>query len=180
MRRHITLEPATSSSPARRPTPGPWHPGDVVAVEIDGIGRLENTVVEAEREPKSGVGYQPEVTAATLHVALAVPRRRGRGSRRGRENLSVAAPGPAGPSGDDARPGLADAALELVGSWEASFGPVAAHPALATDPARLDAAWSEFAARMGGNYPSSIRASRGRCSSRRIPSRWRPTWRRCA
>jgi 5-oxopent-3-ene-1,2,5-tricarboxylate decarboxylase/2-hydroxyhepta-2,4-diene-1,7-dioate isomerase len=48
------------------------EPGDVVAVEVDGIGRLENTVVELERDLEP-VGEQPEVTANTLHVALAVP-----------------------------------------------------------------------------------------------------------
>jgi 5-oxopent-3-ene-1,2,5-tricarboxylate decarboxylase/2-hydroxyhepta-2,4-diene-1,7-dioate isomerase len=48
------------------------EPGDVVAVEVDGIGRLENTVVELERDLEP-VGEQPEVTASTLHVALAVP-----------------------------------------------------------------------------------------------------------
>jgi 5-oxopent-3-ene-1,2,5-tricarboxylate decarboxylase/2-hydroxyhepta-2,4-diene-1,7-dioate isomerase len=47
-------------------------PADVVAVEVDGIGRLENTVVELERDLEP-VGEQPEVTANTLHVALAVP-----------------------------------------------------------------------------------------------------------
>ncbi len=65
----------------------------------------------------------------------------------------MAAPVTAGPAGDDARPRLAGTALELVQRWEARFGPVAAHPALIPDPARLAAAWDEFAARMGGNYP---------------------------
>ena len=50
----------------------PVEPGDVVAVEVDGIGRLENLVVELERELES-VGEQPAVTANTLHVALAMP-----------------------------------------------------------------------------------------------------------
>ena len=50
----------------------PVEPGDVVAVEVDGIGRLENTVVELERDLEP-VGEQPGVTANTLHVALAVP-----------------------------------------------------------------------------------------------------------
>jgi glutamate/tyrosine decarboxylase-like PLP-dependent enzyme len=44
-------------------------------------------------------------------------------------------------------------ALELVAGWEASAGPGPGHPALELDGARLDAAWSEFAERMGGNYP---------------------------
>jgi 5-oxopent-3-ene-1,2,5-tricarboxylate decarboxylase / 2-hydroxyhepta-2,4-diene-1,7-dioate isomerase len=49
----------------------PVEPGDVVAVEVEGIGRLENPVVELERELEP-VGAQPEVTAQTLHVALAI------------------------------------------------------------------------------------------------------------
>jgi 5-oxopent-3-ene-1,2,5-tricarboxylate decarboxylase/2-hydroxyhepta-2,4-diene-1,7-dioate isomerase len=43
-----------------------------VAVEVDGIGRLENPVIELKRELEP-VGEQPAVTANTLHVALAVP-----------------------------------------------------------------------------------------------------------
>ncbi len=50
----------------------PVNPGDVVAVEISGIGRLENTIIELDRDLVP-VGIQPEVTAATLHVALAIP-----------------------------------------------------------------------------------------------------------
>lgn len=50
----------------------PVEPGDVVAVEITGIGRLENTVVELDRNLVP-VGEQPRVTDQTLHVALAIP-----------------------------------------------------------------------------------------------------------
>jgi 5-oxopent-3-ene-1,2,5-tricarboxylate decarboxylase / 2-hydroxyhepta-2,4-diene-1,7-dioate isomerase len=50
----------------------PVNLGDVVAVEITGIGRLENTIIELNRDLVP-VGIQPEVTAATLHVALAIP-----------------------------------------------------------------------------------------------------------
>jgi 5-oxopent-3-ene-1,2,5-tricarboxylate decarboxylase / 2-hydroxyhepta-2,4-diene-1,7-dioate isomerase len=50
----------------------PVEPGDVVVVEIGGIGRLENTVVELERELVP-VGEQPRITDQTLHVALAIP-----------------------------------------------------------------------------------------------------------
>ncbi len=50
----------------------PVEPGDVVAVEISGIGRLENTVVELDRNLVP-VGDQPRVTDQTLHVALAIP-----------------------------------------------------------------------------------------------------------
>ena len=48
------------------------EPGDVVAVEVEGIGRLENTVVQDE-EALPEVGEQPTVTAQTLHVALTMP-----------------------------------------------------------------------------------------------------------
>jgi 5-oxopent-3-ene-1,2,5-tricarboxylate decarboxylase/2-hydroxyhepta-2,4-diene-1,7-dioate isomerase len=47
------------------------EPGDVVEVEIDGIGRLSNTVEEWDVD-LSGAGVQPETSANTLHVALAV------------------------------------------------------------------------------------------------------------
>jgi 5-oxopent-3-ene-1,2,5-tricarboxylate decarboxylase/2-hydroxyhepta-2,4-diene-1,7-dioate isomerase len=50
----------------------PVEPGDVVAVEISGIGRLENPVVELDRELVP-VGDPPRVTEQTLHVALAIP-----------------------------------------------------------------------------------------------------------
>ena len=48
------------------------QPGDVVEVEIDGIGRLANIVEEWDVE-LSGPGERPETSANTLHVALAVP-----------------------------------------------------------------------------------------------------------
>jgi 5-oxopent-3-ene-1,2,5-tricarboxylate decarboxylase/2-hydroxyhepta-2,4-diene-1,7-dioate isomerase len=47
-------------------------PGDVVAVEISGLGRLENRVVEWDVD-LGGAGAQLDVTANTIHVALAVP-----------------------------------------------------------------------------------------------------------
>lgn len=50
----------------------PVAPGDVVAVEISGIGRLENPVVELDRELVA-VGDQPRISEQTLHVALAIP-----------------------------------------------------------------------------------------------------------
>lgn len=50
----------------------PVEPGAVVAVEISGIGRLENTVVELERDLVD-VGDPPRITEQTLHVALAIP-----------------------------------------------------------------------------------------------------------
>jgi 5-oxopent-3-ene-1,2,5-tricarboxylate decarboxylase/2-hydroxyhepta-2,4-diene-1,7-dioate isomerase len=50
----------------------PVEIGDVVVVEISGIGRLENTIVELDRDLVP-VGDQPKVTEQTLHVALAMP-----------------------------------------------------------------------------------------------------------
>ncbi|MGE3473708.1 MAG: fumarylacetoacetate hydrolase family protein, partial [Vicinamibacterales bacterium] len=50
----------------------PVEPGDVVAVEISGIGRLENRVVELDRDLVP-VGDPPRITDQTLHVALAIP-----------------------------------------------------------------------------------------------------------
>jgi 5-oxopent-3-ene-1,2,5-tricarboxylate decarboxylase/2-hydroxyhepta-2,4-diene-1,7-dioate isomerase len=70
--RLVTLEPGDlllTGTPAHS---RPVEPGDVVAVEVEGIGRLENTVVELERDLEP-VGEQPQVSAATLHVALAIP-----------------------------------------------------------------------------------------------------------
>ena len=69
--RLITLEPGDvllTGTPAHS---RPVEPGDVVAVEVEGIGRLENVVVELERELEH-IGEQPTVTANTLHVALAL------------------------------------------------------------------------------------------------------------
>jgi 5-oxopent-3-ene-1,2,5-tricarboxylate decarboxylase/2-hydroxyhepta-2,4-diene-1,7-dioate isomerase len=70
--RLITLEPGDVVLTGTPANSRPVEPGDVVAVEIDGIGRLENTVVESDRELEP-VGEQPAVTAQTLHVALAMP-----------------------------------------------------------------------------------------------------------
>jgi 2-keto-4-pentenoate hydratase/2-oxohepta-3-ene-1,7-dioic acid hydratase in catechol pathway len=70
--RLITLEPGDVLLTGTPANSRPVEPGDVVAVEVDGIGRLENTVVELERELET-IGEQPAVTANTLHVALAIP-----------------------------------------------------------------------------------------------------------
>jgi 5-oxopent-3-ene-1,2,5-tricarboxylate decarboxylase/2-hydroxyhepta-2,4-diene-1,7-dioate isomerase len=70
--RFITLEPEDIILTGTPANSRPSNLGDHVAVEVSGIGRLENTVVELDREPVT-VGYQLEVTPATLHVALAMP-----------------------------------------------------------------------------------------------------------
>ncbi len=67
--RLITLEPGDVLLTGTPANSRPVEPGDVVAVEIDGIGRLENYVVQSEEEMEP-VGEQPAVTAQTLHVAL--------------------------------------------------------------------------------------------------------------
>jgi 5-oxopent-3-ene-1,2,5-tricarboxylate decarboxylase/2-hydroxyhepta-2,4-diene-1,7-dioate isomerase len=48
------------------------EPGDVVAVEIEGLGRVENTVVDWDID-LTGAGERPATSAQTLHVALAIP-----------------------------------------------------------------------------------------------------------
>ncbi len=70
--RLITLEPGDVILTGTPANSRPMEPGDVVAVEIDGLGRVENTVVDWDVD-LSGAGEQPEVSAATLHVALAIP-----------------------------------------------------------------------------------------------------------
>jgi 5-oxopent-3-ene-1,2,5-tricarboxylate decarboxylase/2-hydroxyhepta-2,4-diene-1,7-dioate isomerase len=70
--RLITLEPGDvllTGTPAHS---RPMEPGDEVAVEISGLGRLENTVVDWDVDLR-GAGEQPAISANTLHVALAVP-----------------------------------------------------------------------------------------------------------
>ncbi|HTX10715.1 MAG TPA: fumarylacetoacetate hydrolase family protein [Solirubrobacteraceae bacterium] len=70
--RLITLEPGDVLLTGTPANSRPVEPGDVVAVEVEGIGRLENTVVQDE-EALPLVGEQPAVTAQTLHVALTMP-----------------------------------------------------------------------------------------------------------
>jgi 5-oxopent-3-ene-1,2,5-tricarboxylate decarboxylase/2-hydroxyhepta-2,4-diene-1,7-dioate isomerase len=70
--RLITLEPGDvvlTGTPAHS---RPMEPGDQVAVEISGLGRLENTVVDWDVD-LTGPGEQLATSANTLHVALAIP-----------------------------------------------------------------------------------------------------------
>jgi 5-oxopent-3-ene-1,2,5-tricarboxylate decarboxylase/2-hydroxyhepta-2,4-diene-1,7-dioate isomerase len=69
--RLITLEPGDVVLTGTPANSRPMEPGDVVEIEIDGIGRLGNTVEEWDVD-LSGPGVQPETSANTLHVALAV------------------------------------------------------------------------------------------------------------
>lgn len=70
--RLVTLEPGDVVLTGTPANSRPMEPGDAVAVEISGLGRLENTVEEWEVD-LSGPGEQPQVSAQTLHVALAIP-----------------------------------------------------------------------------------------------------------
>lgn len=70
--RLITLEPGDVVLTGTPANSRPMEPGDVVEVEIDGIGRLSNTVEEWSVD-FSGPGEKPETSANTLHVALAIP-----------------------------------------------------------------------------------------------------------
>src|SRR5215217_1580061 len=70
--RLITLEPGDVVLTGTPANSRPMEPGDVVAVEIDGLGRVENAVVDWDVD-LSGLGEQPATSANTLHVALAIP-----------------------------------------------------------------------------------------------------------
>jgi 5-oxopent-3-ene-1,2,5-tricarboxylate decarboxylase/2-hydroxyhepta-2,4-diene-1,7-dioate isomerase len=70
--RLITLEPGDVVLTGTPANSRPMEPGDVVAVEISGLGRVESTVVDWEVD-LTAVGDQPAMSANTLHVALAIP-----------------------------------------------------------------------------------------------------------
>jgi 5-oxopent-3-ene-1,2,5-tricarboxylate decarboxylase/2-hydroxyhepta-2,4-diene-1,7-dioate isomerase len=70
--RLVTLEPGDVLLTGTPANSRPMEPGDLIEVEIDGLGRLSSTVVEWDVD-LAGPGVQPEVTADTIHVALAVP-----------------------------------------------------------------------------------------------------------
>jgi 5-oxopent-3-ene-1,2,5-tricarboxylate decarboxylase/2-hydroxyhepta-2,4-diene-1,7-dioate isomerase len=70
--RLITLEPGDVVLTGTPANSRPMAPGDTVEVEIDGIGRLTNTIVDWDVD-LTGPGEQPAVSANTLHVALAIP-----------------------------------------------------------------------------------------------------------
>jgi len=70
--RLITLEPGDVVLTGTPANSRPMEPGDVVEVEIDGLGRLTNRVVDWDVD-LTGAGEQLEVSPNTLHVALAIP-----------------------------------------------------------------------------------------------------------
>lgn len=68
--RMMTLEPGDiifSGTPAKS---RPVQPGDVVTVECDGLGVLENLITEGEHDLLPGVGWGPQSSAQALGVAL--------------------------------------------------------------------------------------------------------------
>jgi 5-oxopent-3-ene-1,2,5-tricarboxylate decarboxylase/2-hydroxyhepta-2,4-diene-1,7-dioate isomerase len=67
--RNITLEPGDlllSGTPAMSRT---VYPGDVVAVEVEGLGRLENTIVQGPTPIRDDVGAQPTESEEVLSTA---------------------------------------------------------------------------------------------------------------
>jgi 5-oxopent-3-ene-1,2,5-tricarboxylate decarboxylase/2-hydroxyhepta-2,4-diene-1,7-dioate isomerase len=70
--RLITLEPGDVVLTGTPANSRPMEPGDEVAVEISGLGRVENTVVDWDVD-LTGPGDQLATSANTLHVALAIP-----------------------------------------------------------------------------------------------------------
>jgi 5-oxopent-3-ene-1,2,5-tricarboxylate decarboxylase/2-hydroxyhepta-2,4-diene-1,7-dioate isomerase len=70
--RFITLMPGDLILTGTPANSRPVDIGDVVEVEVSGIGRLQNTIVELDYDIVK-VGFQPQVSASTLHVALAMP-----------------------------------------------------------------------------------------------------------
>lgn len=68
--RNITLEPGDvllSGTPANS---RPVQPGDVVGVEVEGLGRLENTIVRGPTPIRDDVGAQPTESEEVLSTAM--------------------------------------------------------------------------------------------------------------
>jgi len=67
--RHITFLPGDVVLTGTPANSRPMHPGDVVEVEVTGLGRLANHVVEVPA-PAHTIGHQPTDTPAVRRVAL--------------------------------------------------------------------------------------------------------------
>ena len=70
--RLVTLEPGDVLLTGTPANSRPVEPGDLVEVEVDGIGRLANRIVEG-KDQLPPVGVMPADTPNARHVALAVP-----------------------------------------------------------------------------------------------------------
>ncbi len=73
--RHITLLPGDVVLTGTPANSRPLDLGDVVEVEITGVGRISNTVIEIPAPPH-GVGHQPTDTKTVRAVALGSEYRR--------------------------------------------------------------------------------------------------------
>jgi 5-oxopent-3-ene-1,2,5-tricarboxylate decarboxylase / 2-hydroxyhepta-2,4-diene-1,7-dioate isomerase len=67
--RHITLMPGDLILTATPANSRPLDPGDLIEVEVTGLGRLSNRVVEAP-SPRAGVGHQPNSSSEVTRVAF--------------------------------------------------------------------------------------------------------------
>ena len=79
--RYITLLPGDVVLTGTPANSRPMQPGDLVEVEVDGLGRLSNTVVEGPA-PRNLVGHQPTDSKAVRAVALGSEYRRLRDAAR--------------------------------------------------------------------------------------------------
>jgi 5-oxopent-3-ene-1,2,5-tricarboxylate decarboxylase/2-hydroxyhepta-2,4-diene-1,7-dioate isomerase len=70
--RLITLEPGDVVLTGTPANSRPMEPGDVVEVEVSGLGRVQSTIVDWDVDLTTA-GDQPAVSGNTLHVALAIP-----------------------------------------------------------------------------------------------------------
>jgi 5-oxopent-3-ene-1,2,5-tricarboxylate decarboxylase/2-hydroxyhepta-2,4-diene-1,7-dioate isomerase len=73
--RHITLLPGDVVLTGTPANSRPMQPGDVVEVEVSGIGRLSNRVIEIPA-PRHAIGHQPTDSDAVRRVALGSDSRR--------------------------------------------------------------------------------------------------------
>ena len=67
--RHMTLMPGDLILTGTPANSRPMQPGDVIEVEVSGLGRLMNTVAERPT-PTEAVGHQPTRSEAVRRVAL--------------------------------------------------------------------------------------------------------------
>jgi 5-oxopent-3-ene-1,2,5-tricarboxylate decarboxylase/2-hydroxyhepta-2,4-diene-1,7-dioate isomerase len=68
--RMMTLVPGDLIMTGTPANSRPVEPGDTVAVEVDGLGRLENTIVEGESAVSDEAGWPPTASERVLGVAL--------------------------------------------------------------------------------------------------------------
>ncbi len=68
--RSITFEPGDMIFTGTPTNSRPVEPGSIVSVEVEGLGRLENPIVESEIGIPKDFGAQPSVSDAILSIAL--------------------------------------------------------------------------------------------------------------